>query len=412
MSSPSSVEETASSGSGYIENLATGIAEWAGSSFESQNATDHSSVSSYTGGLMDTLLTPDVLAVQIKTLVRVGVPSILWALGGMAVYPTLANSLAGIESIYDDGVLAVLSQDSSQYVQNVLTTSGLTFSILIGQTYYFMYQQQEAVFYALFEEVSEAKSLLEQVSLVCAGRSMYQKVLLCISAYVSEDLKQINRMKPAELLSSRPADDPLESIMFLTSVGVPGVVYDTVKSLRTARAHRLGAMQRKLPDIQLIFLRLLGAVVLATFPVCGSGSQVIGGQELLRVQAVFFGFLVFGIVMVLGVIEELWKPRGGAYNIDGVLSIMIQGLEEELDARLSGELGYGGTANIFDASPYFPSAQSPSDSSWGGDHDHHENSQHLAESNMDNNGREETFTIPSRRKRITNWIRNRRGKNS
>jgi hypothetical protein len=34
-------------------------------------------------------------------------------------------------------------------VQNFLTVTGLTFSILVGQTYYFMYQQQESVFNSL-----------------------------------------------------------------------------------------------------------------------------------------------------------------------------------------------------------------------------------------------------------------------
>ena len=41
--------------------------------------------------------------------------------------------------------------------------------------------------------------------------------------------------------------DPLEAIMWMTSVGTPSVIYDTVKWLRQARGARLGAMQRKLP---------------------------------------------------------------------------------------------------------------------------------------------------------------------
>ena len=71
--------------------------------------------------------------------------------------------------------------DSSQFVQNFLTVTGLTFSILVGQTYYFMYQQQEAVFVSLFVEVTEAKSLLEQVALVCQGRrDMYEMCLVAV----------------------------------------------------------------------------------------------------------------------------------------------------------------------------------------------------------------------------------------
>jgi hypothetical protein len=40
------------------------------------------------------------------------------------------------------------------------------------------------------------------------------------------------------------------------------------------------------------------------------------------------------------VVGELWRPAGGAYNVDGVLSVMVKGLEEELEARMSGNKIY------------------------------------------------------------------------
>jgi hypothetical protein len=153
----------------------------------------------------------------------------------------------------------------------------------------------------LFAEVSEAKSLLEQLSLVCAGRPIYQQALDHMSRYIVDDLKQVNTLDPALSVSQRPINDPLEALMFLTSVGEPGIVYDTIRSLRHARANRLAALQQKLPDVHIFMLRVLGAVVLVTFPVCGSGSQIIGGDLLLQVQAVYLGILVFGMGIVLGV---------------------------------------------------------------------------------------------------------------
>ena len=72
------------------------------------------------------------------SLFRVGFPSLFFALSAKIAYPFVALALAN--AIDDSGVFAVVSQDASQYIQNVLTTSGLTFSILVGQTYYFMYQ--------------------------------------------------------------------------------------------------------------------------------------------------------------------------------------------------------------------------------------------------------------------------------
>jgi len=308
-------------------------------------------------------------AVQIKTLIRVAIPSLSLAIISGLLYSPLCLFIASDLIQSDQGVFTVVSQDSSQYIQNILTTSGLIFSIFTGYTYYFMYQQQEQLYLALFNEVSETKSLLEQVSLVCTGREMYPTILECIQSYVEQDLKYSTKVDPADFLSTRAntfisqpilssqmedeksseemkyKEDPLEAIMYMTSVGEPSTIYDTILSLRRARALRLGALQQKLPDLHILLLRVLGTAVLVTFPVCGSGSQVLGGMGILKVQSLYFAFLVFGIAMVLSVITELWKPRGGAYNIDGVLSVMVSGLDEELRDRLSGELESG--------NPYF-----------------------------------------------------------
>jgi hypothetical protein len=271
--------------------------------------------------------------VEFNTLLRVGIPSVIAGVVSTFAFPGLALGLASLFN--DAGVFAVLSQDASQFVQNFLTVAGLLFSILVGQTFYFMYQQQEMVFMALFNEVTEAKSLLEQVALVCQGRSMYSRCLDSISRYVQTDLKNLSA-DPAVLLSGRPADDPLESIMYMTSVGVPSTVYETVKSLRQARAARLGALQRKLPPIHMLLLWILAGIELLSFPLLGAGTQSIGGYNILTVEGVLFGVMTAGIVLTLRVVGELWRPAGGAYNVDSVLSVMVSGLEEELKARMAG----------------------------------------------------------------------------
>lgn len=43
----------------------------------------------------------------------------------------------------------------------------------------------------------------------------------------AQDLRRLD-LPPAVLLSSKPSSDPLESILYATSVGVPSVVYETV----------------------------------------------------------------------------------------------------------------------------------------------------------------------------------------
>jgi hypothetical protein len=74
--------------------------------------------------------------VQVVSSLRVGVPSLVAAIIAKSIYPLASMAIAGL--IQDDGVFDVVANDYSQYIQNILTTSGLVFSLLIGQTYYFM----------------------------------------------------------------------------------------------------------------------------------------------------------------------------------------------------------------------------------------------------------------------------------
>jgi hypothetical protein len=272
---------------------------------------------------------------QYISVFRVMIPSLGYATITKLIYPSIAMWVVSL--IHgDSGVFAVVSQDSSQFIQNICTTSGLAFSILIGQTYYFMYQQQEKIYYAIYDEVAMAKMLLEQISLISRGRTkLYGTMLQQMDRYVRDDLQLMNDIDPATMLSSRPCDDPLEDILFLTSVGEPSQIYQSIRSLRQARAQRLGSLQMKLPEIQMSLLWILAAIVLLVFPLLGAGSQTIGGYAILQVQSWYISFLVFGISLVMGIIYELRSPnQPGAYNAGTILRIMISGLLEELQQRL------------------------------------------------------------------------------
>ena len=148
---------------------------------------------------------------------------------------------------------------------------------------------------------------------------------------------------PSLLISARPADDPLEAILYLTSVGIPGNVYDTVRSLRQARARRLGALQRKVPVIHLALLWVLAGIMILSFPVMvgvGGAASNAGllyawrGYNVMTLQGFLFGVATFAVVMTKMVLGELWRAKGGAYNVDAVLRVMVRGLERELEERM------------------------------------------------------------------------------
>merc|ERR1719428_1397427 len=187
---------------------------------------------------------------------RVVLPAVIAALVAKLLYPWLTLDVVPFLNI----------PHFPAFVQEITTTIGLAFSILAGQTYYFMYQQQEAIYVALYEEVSEAKSLVEQMTLVCGSRPYYSQAIKYMQEYVRTDLRPLDS-NPARVLSKRPVDDPLESIMLLTSVGVPGVIYQTVRTLRQARSRRLGAIQRKFPALGIYLLYTIAACLLLTFPI-------------------------------------------------------------------------------------------------------------------------------------------------
>ena len=256
----------------------------------------------------------------LSTLMRVALPTVIATVAGFLY----------IRSTLDVGTIRILQEDDAQFIQNFLTVIGLLFSILAGNAYSALYQQQESIYFALFQEVSEAKSLLEQTTLVCQGRPFYPAALSAMRAYVKNDLRRLD-IPPARLLSTRPADDPLEAIMYLTSVGVPSIVYETVKNLRQARGYRLGAMQRKFPLLGIGLLYLLAAVELLAFPLLGAGTASIAG--VLSLQSFLFAMLCGAHMLVLRIIQELWQSSGGVFNVDEVLQQMVFGLEEELELR-------------------------------------------------------------------------------
>ena len=78
---------------------------------------------------------------QLRTVIRVVLPSLLVAAASTVAYEPIVAALTGLHTslseaspdLYDDRVLTVLSNDLSQYVQNILTTCALLFGMLVGQ---------------------------------------------------------------------------------------------------------------------------------------------------------------------------------------------------------------------------------------------------------------------------------------
>mmetsp|Transcript_14382 Transcript_14382/g.16548 ORF Transcript_14382/g.16548 Transcript_14382/m.16548 type:complete len:440 (-) Transcript_14382:351-1670(-) len=298
---------------------------------------------------------------QYQTIYRILFPSIIQSIIAYVTFIPIADLIYNhivSQPLAAETLELILTDNSNQFIQNIHNLACLTFAFLSGPTYLFLYKQRETLYYSLFDEVTLAKSLVEQIALMSRGRDdMYEMLLDCVRRYVREDLRAVvcdcdgnNNIVvsssdsyytdlPAKLISRKPMDDPMETILYVTSVGEPGEMYGTtVRELRKARAKRLGALQVKMPEINMQLLYALAGICLCTFPVVSAGSRTVGGVALLHVQQIQMGGVVFAFGCVLNFLNELRRVPteigGGSYNVDDVLETMVKGLEEELDARL------------------------------------------------------------------------------
>merc|ERR1740136_190116 len=279
------------------------------------------------------------LKIELETLSRIATPSLILASICYLTFPTIASTLATNIHDFNNGgagptyygaetLNLILTDNSNQFIQNMHNFCALLFSLLTGYTFAFVYRQQEKVYYALFEEVSAATSLLEQMALATEGRTgVYRTLLEAMRTYVRYDMKMrfpptdtatdaapattttttthSPEDVPALLLSTRPSKDPFETILYVPSVGTPSRIYSTVRQLRQSRSRRLAAMQRKMPELNLYLLYTLGAMAWVTFPIVAAGSATVGGEALLDVQRVQLSTGVLAMGGVLGIINEL-----------------------------------------------------------------------------------------------------------
>lgn len=252
-------------------------------------------------------------------------------------FPFIVLLLQG--GLSDAALQAIREDNNAQWLQNFFTGVGFVFSLFVAQTFAFLYSQQEQIFLAIYTEVSEAKALLEQLSLVCRSRASFVDMLQCMRDYIRNDLRRLDA-SPADLLA-KSSDDPLENILYLTSVGTPSNLYDTVRELRQARGQRLGATQRKLPPAHFALLAVLGVLELSVFPVLAAGCAELDKAAMMPGHILFFHAVLFGLMssavaLTIQVLLDLWgRPTEGTYNVRGVLLEMVSGLEEELDVRLA-----------------------------------------------------------------------------
>ena len=265
----------------------------------------------------------------------------------VGVFATLAFCplASALRSLLATPAQDVLKDDMTQFSQNAFAVLLLLFSLLLGETFSMLLDRQDRLCRAIYTEVSEARSLIEQLVLLSAGRqvggdeswsSSSRNLLESVEAYLVQDLQ---RLGESQILPKRGAApvDPLETLLFATSVGVPSGVCDSVRAIRQARASRLAAAQRKFPSAHSAILWTLALLATAIFVLLAAGMAGFEADvatdpgHLLSILSPLFGILVAAQVLTGMVMSELSMPGGSElFRSQDIVEQGLGGLLHEL----------------------------------------------------------------------------------
>lgn len=284
-----------------------------------------------------------------ETISRKQLNSFLSILGQSAAVGLVATSAfcplaSALRSLLATPAQDVLKDDMTQFSQNAFAVLLLLFSLLLGETFSMLLDRQDRLCRAIYSEVSEARTLIEQLVLLSAGRqggdgswsSSSQNLLENVEAYLVQDLQQLGERRILPGRGAAPVD-ALETLLFATSVGVPSGVCDSVRAIRQARASRLAAAQRKFPLAHSGILWTLAFLATAIFVLLAAGMAGFEADvatqsgHLLAVLSPLFGVLVGAQTMTGMVMSELSKPGGSElFRSQDIVEQGLGGLLQEL----------------------------------------------------------------------------------
>jgi len=278
-----------------------------------------------------------------QLMLNVAIPALL--LGTVAFNAYIPMSLF-LRTLLAPTTLAVMKDDMTQFTQNAFALELFLLGLVLELTFEFLLRRQEALYNAIYAEVSETKTLIEQLCLL--GSTRYEDegtatsgLLQDVESYLTQDLQLVG--EPDLLpIAWRSEVDPLEKLMFATSVGLPSCVYDSVRAIRQARAGRLAAVQRRFPIAHYVFLGVLAVLTLGSFVLLGAGTagfekpgEAALYGHLLGMQAPLFGFLVISLSLVGLSVWQLSDPQRGIFGVQGVLESALGSLLDDIRFRSS-----------------------------------------------------------------------------
>jgi hypothetical protein len=203
-----------------------------------------------------------------------------------------------------------------------LSTIGLLFGFAVSTTSYFLYAQQTDLYSAIYAEASSLNTLLEECA--CALTPEDAAVVASeVMRYLSDGVwAHEEDLLPAEALASEIlySEDAINRIArhLLTVEPVSSRIdlSEAVRGVRLTSTKRLASLQTKVPELQLSIVRLLAGLVLFIFPLTHATS---GGDGIeTGFEALLFSNLAGVVTVTTAIIDDLYQPHSGLFNVNGV----------------------------------------------------------------------------------------------
>jgi hypothetical protein len=226
------------------------------------------------------------------------------------------------------------------------------------------FAQQEQIYDAIYHEASAVNRLLEEAELSLAASDAAVIAYEVRRFLVDGAWAHQEDTPPAEVLAAEIAADDdagasavrvrtqqvsrspsdtafhtrmhaVENIMryVLGCTPAGGLdMNDTAHALRDAVVTRLVAAQCKIPGVQFFVCRVLGAMVLLTFPLMHVGVSEDAVQS--DAEALLFATLTSIIVLFLCITDDLADPNNGLYSVTPVRATLQAALLDKVDGML------------------------------------------------------------------------------
>ena len=215
------------------------------------------------------------------------------------------------------------------------TTLGLLFGFAVNIAYTFLQLQVVELNNTIYEEAASLNNLLEE----CACSLEPQDAVVAaeeVRRYLTEGAwvykPQLNAAEAlaSEIMSSEEAVSRLARYI-RTCKGERGAeLSEAVRLVRVAGTKRLSAGQSKLPDLQLLVVKLLAALVLLIFPLTHATSA--GDALEVGCEAVLFANLCWVVTVTVLIIDDLSVPYSGLFSVVSMRETLQDALLRKCEA--------------------------------------------------------------------------------